>query len=442
MPIAIEENIDVRTRLTAFLAASHLRLTLWLCRNWLCRNWLCGSWHCRSWRDDGALHIAILCLTPTMALFLGSLVAAQESDNRKSYTVDLLADHDLSQWHVSGCEVELDDGVLRFVKGDGFVRSLHPYQDFVLRLEWKALKPSKWDSGIYVRADIPEQASPWPKRYQINLKQGSEGELIGAPRTDCARLVKPGEWNQFKLTAVGNQLSLSINGHEAWRVESLEATHGFVGLQAEVPLGGVFEFRNITIEELDYQSLFNGHDLTGWKTTQTDAAPCWTVRDERLVCTGKPGSWLRHEKTWDDFNLRLEYRLKPAGNSGVYIRVPQDGNHHGAGAGIEVQILDDQHPKYQDLKPYQYSGSLYAIEPAKSHPGRDPGSWNQLEIDCRGQRYQVRLNGVEVIHTDAEATAALSERRISGFIGLQNHQEEVEFRRLRIGPAAPSPDRD
>ena len=93
----------------------------------------------------------------------------------------------------------------------------------------------------------------------------------------------------------------------------------------------------------------------------------------RRSVTGKPGSWLRHEKTWDDFNLRLEYRLKPAGNSGVYIRVPQDGNHHGAGAGIEVQILDDQHPKYQDLKPYQYSGSLYAIEPAKSHPGRDPG---------------------------------------------------------------------
>ena len=127
------------------------------------------------------------------------------------------------------------------------------------------------------------------------------------------------------------------------------------------------------------------------------AEKCWKVEEGTIVCTGEKGAWLRSAEQFDDFNLRLEYKIKAGGNSGVFIRVPENGDHHGDGAGIEVQVLDDKAGRYRDLKPYQYTGSLYAIAPATQHVGRDVGEWNELEINCRGTKYHVIHNGISIV---------------------------------------------
>ena len=161
------------------------------------------------------------------------------------------------------------------------------------------------------------------------------------------------------------------------------------------------------------------------------------MEEGQIVCTGEKGTWLRSQKEFGDFNLRLDYKLKPGGNSGVYVRVPADGNHHGDGAGVEIQVLDDKAERYKDLKPYQYTGSVYAIAPAKEHVSREAGQWNSLEIDVKGTRYRIIHNGVTIIDaTDAEFPE-IKGRRASGFLGLQNHSEEVWYRNLRLGPTAP-----
>lgn len=188
-------------------------------------------------------------------------------------------------------------------------------------------------------------------------------------------------------------------------------------------------------EEIGYRTLFDGKSLAGWEGAGQPAEKCWKVEEGTIVCTGEKGPWLRSKEEFGDFNLRLEYKLKAAGNSGVYIRVPADGKHHGDGAGIEVQTLDDQHGKYRELKPYQYTGSLYAIAPATSHVGKDPGEWNTLEINCRGTKYHVIHNGTQIIAADEQAYPELAGRLTKGFLGLQNHSEEVWFRNIRIGPA-------
>ena len=72
--------------------------------------------------------------------------------------------------------------------------------------------------------------------------------------------------------------------------------------------------------------LFNDKDLTGWKLYQSKPEG-WTVEDGVLVCTGKGGGWLGTERDYANYVLRLEYRLGPAGNSGVYIRSPRKGPH-------------------------------------------------------------------------------------------------------------------
>jgi 3-keto-disaccharide hydrolase len=188
-----------------------------------------------------------------------------------------------------------------------------------------------------------------------------------------------------------------------------------------------------------YRPLFDGQSLAGWEGAGQPAEKCWKVDEGQIVCTGEKGPWLRSTEQFDDFNLRLEYKLKPGGNSGVYIRVPENGTHHGDGAGIEVQVLDDAAERYRMLKPYQYTGSLYAIAPATSHVAKPAGEWNTLEINCRGTKYHVVHNGTTIIAADETTFPELKGRLTKGHLGLQNHSEEVWYRNLRIGPALDLP---
>jgi hypothetical protein len=372
--------------------------------------------------------------------FVGSslLVASphQATAQDQGFTYNPLEGDRLSDWVITGCDVEVNEGVLRLADGNGFVRLAHPLRDFEFKFSFKPEKESGWDSGIYFRSELPQGDSPWPKRYQINLLENQEGRLIGVQGGDVPQgLIKRGEWNELKLKAIGGTISLHINGQAAWTVEGLTPLTGYLGIQSEVPLGGSFQFKDMEITEFQANSLFNGQNLEGWTPVGDEKTRTWEVREQLLVCTGEKGGWLRLNQPLTDFNLRLQYLLKPHGNSGVYIRVPKDGNHHGEGSGIEVQILDDRDPGYKDLKEYQYACSLYAIVPAHPRVGRDAGQWNTLEIDAQGQQYRIWHNGQLVIDADAEKYPELAKRRIEGYIGLQNHSEEVLFRRLRVTPS-------
>lgn len=394
--------------------------------------------HARTFHSCFALLVAsLVCLaaiSPTSAQDDAAKMHAKLRAKAKGVTYPLFNGQNLQGWKALGSEVAVEDGKLVITGGDGFLRSESRYRDFVLELDYKPRKTEKYDSGIYLRAEEPEAGKPFPKQYQVNLKQGDELNLIRYPKGRSTGLVKPGEWNHVKLTVIGGQAACEINGKQAWATDGIEAEEGYVGLQVEVPLGGQFEFKNIQITEVGYQSLFNTTDLTGWEGAGQEASACWQVEDGLLMCTGKKGPWLRSKEQYGDFNLRLEYKIKAAGNSGVYVRVPENGNHHGKDAGVEIQILDDFSPKYKGLKDYQFTGSVYAVAPAKEHVGREVGQWNSLEIDCQGTRYRIVHNGVQIVDADVESFPALKERLTRGFLGLQNHSEEVWYRNLRILP--------
>jgi hypothetical protein len=187
-------------------------------------------------------------------------------------------------------------------------------------------------------------------------------------------------------------------------------------------------------DEAGFVPLFNGRDLAGWSGAAADASTSWKVEDGLIVCTGHEGTWLRSEREYSDFNLQFEYKLLPGGNSGIYLRVDADGAHRDDGTGLEVQILDDAAERYQGIEPGQYCGSVYKIAPAREHVSRPAGEWNSMEINCRGTAYRVTHNGVVVVDTSAEQHPELARRRQHGYLGLQNHREEVWFRNLRIGP--------
>jgi 3-keto-disaccharide hydrolase len=192
-------------------------------------------------------------------------------------------------------------------------------------------------------------------------------------------------------------------------------------------------------KEDGFVPLFNGKNLSGWKSFAGDAR-AWTVEDGKIICSGKNGGWLGTEREYDNFVLRLEYRLSPGGNSGVYIRAPEMG--HISQVGMEIQLLDDAHPRYAKLKPYQYTGSVYGVVGPSRRPGKPGGQWNTIEIRAEGRRVTVSVNGVSVVDANldqylqnpAVAKEHTGLKRATGHIGLQSHTDRVEYRNLRIKP--------
>lgn len=157
----------------------------------------------------------------------------------------------LDGWSAISCEAVVAQGEILIRDGNGLVQSQKKYADFIVEFEWKALKAEKWDSGLYFRYDTVPAGKPWPARYQANLRQGLEGNVDGLPGAKSTGLVRPGEWNRFKLTVRGTAASLEINGRPAWSGEGLQGPReGFLALQAEVPGGGQFRFRNLFVTEI------------------------------------------------------------------------------------------------------------------------------------------------------------------------------------------------
>jgi len=184
--------------------------------------------------------------------------------------------------------------------------------------------------------------------------------------------------------------------------------------------------------EQAFTPMFNGVDLTGWQVMGSES---WSVQDGVLECSGEGGGWIRSERQYRDFVLRLEYRVTPDANSGIFIRSALEGNP--AFSGMEIQVLDD----YGEPPDTHSAGSLYdAVAPAVN-ASKPAGEWNQVEITCWGDNLVVFMNGQKLYAinlADPALNATQAEERKfpnraqTGYIGLQNHGAAVAYRNLRI----------
>ena len=185
-----------------------------------------------------------------------------------------------------------------------------------------------------------------------------------------------------------------------------------------------------------FTKLYNSKDLGGWHV-QAGKLESWKANGDMISCVSPGGGYLTSDKQYGDFELRLEYRIPPGGNSGVGIRYPPGG--HPSTAGMEIQILDDEAPQFKKLKPAQYNGSIYKLSPPKARAARPPGDWNRLAIRCQGPMIVIHLNGTEIqkVNADEQTTAEadltpLARRPRKGCIGLQSHGDPVDFRNIEI----------
>ena len=181
-----------------------------------------------------------------------SIFDGKKTSSSKSKRVALFDGKTLNGWTVIKCEAVVDNGEILLKAGNGLVQTEKKYGDFILEFDWKALRDAKWDSGVYFRYDSVPANRPWPKRYQVNLRQGQEGNVSDLEEARSEGLMKIGQWNRFKLTVRGTKASLEFNGKPAWQADGLAGLEkGFIALQAEVPGGGQKRFRNIYLTELN-----------------------------------------------------------------------------------------------------------------------------------------------------------------------------------------------
>jgi len=177
--------------------------------------------------------------------------------------------------------------------------------------------------------------------------------------------------------------------------------------------------------------LFDGKTLDGWQ----GAVKGYKIQDGAMVCD--PGGNLYTKKEYANFILRFEFKVPPGGNNGVGIRTPMnvDAAYH----GMEIQILDTEHPKYKDLQPYQVHGSIYGVVPAKRGFLKPAGEWNQQEIVADGPHIKVTLNGTVITEADLSKIDKTIDHHdhpglhnAKGYIGWLGHGDPVAFRNVRI----------
>lgn len=196
-----------------------------------------------------------------------------------------------------------------------------------------------------------------------------------------------------------------------------------------------------------WKLLFDGKDLAGWRGYRKPAAPPqWTVVDGAIAMTsGEGGGDLMTNDEFGDFDLQLEWKIAPNGNSGVIYRIKEDpaapATYH---SGPEMQIVDDFGDADNKI-PNHRAGSIYGLVAAKSGADKPANQWNQARVVIRNGHIDQWLNGKKVasssygddawralVETSKFKTMPLFGKAAAGHIALQAHGGGVWFRNIKI----------
>jgi len=192
-----------------------------------------------------------------------------------------------------------------------------------------------------------------------------------------------------------------------------------------------------------WRLLFDGKTTTGWRGWKMDTLPSgWQVVDGALTRVRRAADIITTEK-FKNFELSLEWKIAPNGNSGIFYRASEDDDAIYWSAP-EMQVLDDAgHPDGQSR--LTAAGSDYGLYPSPAGVVHPAGQWNQVRLVVNGNHVEHWLNGVKVVEyelgsPDWEARVKASKfaphphygRNPEGYVGLQEHDYWVAYRNIKI----------
>ena len=378
--------------------------------------------------------------TSTCILILSFSAGIARAESDAEFT-SLFDGKTLNGWHATpGGKWEVKDGMIVGTSPQsegrhGLLVSDKEYSNFTVRFKFRVIQGN---SGFYFRSQTVEE-SVGVHGFQAEVDNSASVSgiyetggraWVAQPDPEVTkRIYKPGEWNEMSITAVGRGVTVCLNGTKTVELKDDPGrSKGILALQLHGGMDMEVMFKEIEIRPESsntqavasdgFQAMFNGTDLTGWKTTGN-----WKVEEGGIVTLyPRPGEegWQRYdaylttERKYKDFVLDLEFKIGAGGNSGVFLRVGDPLSQ--VDTGFEVQILDThgvEKPTNHDC-----GGVISAMAPSKNM-AKPAGQWNRYVITCQGSTVKVVFNGEQVIDLDLsrvrpEESSAGGLHRISG----------------------------
>ena len=243
-------------------------------------------------------------------------------------------------------------------KPTGEIRTDRMYQNFILEVEWRHMRP-KGNAGIFVWADdITARGVPFHRSIEVQVLENAYGNtrshtthgdifpIHGAKMTPIngrrgsrafpteSRSKPSPEWNHYRIHCQDGEISLAVNGKIVTRGKDCSPRKGYICIESE---GGLVHYRNMRIKELPntpvdpkhvaianrgYRSLYSGVDLSGWQTAET-AKGHWRSRDWVFAYDGKSkgDASISTTEKFNDFGFVFDVRGgRGAKATQVYLR--------------------------------------------------------------------------------------------------------------------------
>ena len=408
----------------------------------------------------------------------------------------------------------VEDGAIvgRTVVGspNSFLCSTERYGDFVL--EYQARIEVEINSGVQVRSiqdpavkggrvhgyqvEIDPSARAWTGGLYDEARRGWLHPLTGQ---DAARKAfRLGEWNTFRVEAIGPSIRTWVNGVPAANVLDTLTPSGIIALQVH-SIGAdaskanqTVRFRSLRIatQGLDrmrtpdvagqpqynfvpntispaeatdgWTLLWDGKTTTGWRGAKLKTFPTggWSIADGILSvkesggAESADGGDIVTIDQYGDFELVIDFMIAKGANSGIKYFVDTDLNKtKGSAIGCEYQILDDdEHPDAKaGVKGNRTLAGLYDMIPPVGVRFNGVGEWNRARIVAKGARVEHWLNGFKTVEYERGTQmwrALVNNSKYvvwpsfgeapKGHILLQDHGNQVSFRSIKI-PRALTP---
>ncbi len=376
------------------------------------------------------------------------------------------------------------------------------YDDFILELDYKV--DSSMNSGIQIRSNSkPDYQNGRVHGYQVEIDpskrawsggiydEGRRGWLVSLKNNPKAqKAFKQNNWNHVRVEAMGDTIKTWLNDVPTAFLIDDKTRQGFIALQVhsigdgEEP-GKQIMWKNVRIQTdslsnysqaMDLQPvntknkltqdekdngwklLWDGETTEGWRGARLDSFPeqGWIIEDGILTVLASGGEEaaaggdIVTERLYQDFELKVDFKISSGANSGIKYYVDTDINKGpGSSIGLEYQILDDEnHP---DAKLGNHEGSrtvaslydLIQADPAK--PVNPVGEWNTAHIVSKDDTVEHWLNGMKVLEYKRGSDnfrKLVSESKYDqwpdfgelekGRILIQDHGDRVSFKNIKI----------
>ncbi|MEN9610989.1 MAG: hypothetical protein RLZZ628_1803 [Bacteroidota bacterium] len=376
------------------------------------------------------------------------------------------------------------------------------YGDFIFEVELKV--ENAMNSGIQFRslskADYQNgrvhgyqmEVDPTERAWSGGIYDEGRRDWLYIPNfnPEGKKSFKMGDWNKYRIEAIGNTMRTWINGVPTAHLMDDMTAKGFIALQVHAIYGQMKEgmkirWKNIRIQTENlkasptdncpvinllqnnlseqekaqgWQLLFNGKDFTGWRAVHGTQMPekRWAVVDGNIQISPSDGSETGNDivttEEYGAFELAFDFKLTEGANSGVKYFVNEAFDSGGkSGIGLEFQVLDDE--KHPDAKMgvvgNRTLGSLYDLIPSYKQEKRfqkKMGEWNYGRVVVYPNNIvQHWLNGFKVVEYERKSNiynALVARSKYEkykdfgaadkGHILLQDHGNNVSFKNIKI----------